>query len=232
MKFYFILIAAMMLHGCAFTSEVIDITYNPQAGVKSSQEYQEIIVGVSTTDSRADKQRVSSKKNGYGMETAPILSRQDIPTIVSSAIRDELTNRGFRVSQNSPSILLRAEVRRFYNDHKLGFFSGDAVADFEFSVDVVTPDGREIYSRGIVAQGKEENTQLATGNNAALALSKALSDGMSQLFSDNDFVAALSVSDKKTEISKSKEQLLDELSQDDSISYDEYLRRKKIIMRE
>ncbi len=231
MKKYLLLSIFALLHGCAFTTEVVDIPYSPQSGVIVVQGADVVNVGVSVTDSRQDRSKVSSKKNGYGMETAPILSRRDVPSIVVEIIEQELVSRGFKIGSGAPSVLVKTDVRRFYNDHKLGFFAGDAVADFEFTVEVKSPSGANLYSRGIVAHGTEENTQLATGNNAALALGKAISHGMSQLFSDPMFVSALKAGGIQAELAKTKEQMLDELARDKSISYEEYLRRQKVILR-
>lgn len=59
------------------------------------------------------------------------------------------------------------------------------------SVVVKSKSGELLYTRQIVAQGKEANTQLATGNNAKLALDRALDNGIKMLFDDQAFLAAL-----------------------------------------
>ncbi|MER0172151.1 MAG: hypothetical protein DU489_16485 [Nitrosomonas sp.] len=78
-----------------------------------------------------------------------------------------------------------------YSDHKMGFFSGDAIADLNMSVTVKSKKGDQLYSRQVVAQGIEPNTQLAGGENAKLALNRALENGMKALFEDQAFLAAL-----------------------------------------
>lgn len=45
-------------------------------------------------DSRQDQERVSVKKNGYGMEMAPIVD-PDIVKTVNQAVMSELAMRGF-----------------------------------------------------------------------------------------------------------------------------------------
>lgn len=118
----------------------------------------------------------------------------------------------------------------------MGFFSGDAVADLSLLVKVSDTRNTPLYSRTIVTQGIEANTQMLTGNNASKALTKALSAGMAELFSDASFIAAL----KHTSTGpvaqlggqQTKSQLLDELAADKSLSYEEYQRRYSIIMRQ
>lgn len=235
------ILAGLFLQGCAFTTEVIDIQYDQQQGVARIAGAESVTIAVEVEDGRQDKSKVSSKKNGYGMETAPILSREDVAAIVSRAISQEAASRGFKIAPEG-AVLINAKINRFYNDHKLGFFSGGAVADFDLEVAVRSAAGEELYSRGIAVQGKRENTQLATGNNASIALSKALVAGMEELFSDNAFMSALVSAGSTVSVTKapafrsagakSKSQLLDELASGTSISYDEYQRRHQIIMRQ
>jgi uncharacterized lipoprotein len=63
------------------------------------------------------------------------------------------------------------------------------------SVVVKSKSGGPLYSKQIVAQGKEPNIQLMSGNNARLALDRALENGMSMLFGDQAFLSALISSD-------------------------------------
>jgi uncharacterized lipoprotein len=146
------------LHGCAFTTETIDVSYTPQPGVSKIQGADAISVAVDVTDSRPDKSKVSSKKNGYGMETAPILANEEVAATVRRALTQEISDRGFNSGKSSTDVKVSAVVNRLYNDHKLGFFSGDAVADFNMSVQVLDPSGNTAFSRTVASQGTEPNT--------------------------------------------------------------------------
>jgi len=181
----------VLVSGCALTTEKIDLSYTPQIAPQIIPGADEIAVAVQVIDDRQDKTKVSSKKNGYGMEMAPIIANEDVSITIRKAIETELRNRGFKLEDAVAIVRVVADITRFYNDHKTGFFSGDAVADLNMSVSVKSKDGAVLYDRQIVAQGVEANTQLATGNNARIALDKALQDGMAKLFGDTDFVAAL-----------------------------------------
>ncbi|WP_449432320.1 YajG family lipoprotein [Pseudomonas putida] len=219
------------LHGCAFTTETIDIGYAPQPGVGKIQGAENVSVTVDVADSRPDKNKVSSKKNGYGMETAPILANEEVAATVRRALTQEINARGFKSGNSPADVKVSAVVNRFYNDHKLGFFSGDAMADFGMSVEVRRASGETVFSRTIVSQGTEPNTQLATGNNAKLALDRALASGIKTLFDDPSFLSALSERRGPVASGKSTAKLLDELAADKSLSYDEYKRRYEIIRR-
>lgn len=236
MRFLLALLAATSLTGCAFTSESIDIPYTQQQGVTQVPGAASSTVSVDVTDARSDKSKVSSKKNGYGMETAPITANEDVNLTVEHAIEQEIRTRGFRTGSGASDVKVSAEINRFYNDHKMGFFSGDAVADLNLLVKVYSTRNTQLYARTIVVQSKEENTQMLTGNNASKALSKALSAGMAELFNDASFIAALKhtpAGPVATAVGqKTKAQLLDELAADESLSYEEYQRRYSIIMRQ
>lgn len=179
------------LAGCALTTDRIDLQYKQQEAVKHVPGAHNVSVSVEVSDHRQDKSKVSSKKNGYGMEMAPIFANEDVTITVQKAIEVELQARGFRLDADSARIQIEADLMRFYNDHKLGFFSGDAIADLKMLVSVSSISGEKLYSQHIVAQGHEPNTQLATGENARLALNRALENGIRMLFEDQSFIAAL-----------------------------------------
>jgi uncharacterized lipoprotein len=146
-------------------------------------------------------------------------------------LTQEISARGFKSGKSPTDVKISAVVNRFYNDHKIGFFSGDAVADFGMSIKVLESSGKTLFSREIVSQGIEPSTQLATGNNAKLALDRALASGIKTLFDDPSFIAALSVRREAVASGNRTSQLLEELAADKSLSYDEYKRRYEILRR-
>ncbi len=184
-------LAIALLSGCALTTEQVSLGYSPIARPAAVAGADNVTVSVNVTDQRSDKTRVSSKKNGFGMEMAAITTSEDVAATVRKAIETELRGRGFKLGVDAAQVRIGADVTRFYNDHKMGFFAGDAVADLNLSVMVSSKSGKPLYSKHVVAQGKEENTMLATGNNAKIALERALENGMKMLFEDPAFVAAL-----------------------------------------
>jgi uncharacterized lipoprotein len=184
-------VAVASLSGCALTTEQIELHYTQQAGVAKVAGAENVSVNVQVTDQRLDKSKVSSKKNGFGAEMAPITAAEDVAVTVRKAIETELQARGFQLGSDAALVKVAADITRFYNDHKMGFFAGDAVADLNLSVTVKSKTGQLLFSKQIIAQGKEANTQLATGNNARLALDRALENGMKMLFDDPGFLSAL-----------------------------------------
>lgn len=187
---------AASLSGCALTTDRIELGYSPQHGVSPIPAARGVSVNVQVTDQRLDKSKVSSKKNGFGMEMARIITTEDVAITVRRAIEKELQARGFELGPDVALVKIAADLTRFYNDHKMGFFAGDAVADLNLSVIVKSNRGEHVYSRQIVSQGMEKNTLLATGENARLALDRALEEGLKILFNDKAFLSALLASSK------------------------------------
>ena len=183
-------VAAAGLSGCALTTDRISLEYTPQAGVAPIPGAHNVAVSVQVTDHRPDKSKVSSKKNGFGMEMAPIVASEDVAVTIRKAIDVELRARGFQLADGA-RVRLAAEVTRFWNDHKIGFFAGDAIADLNMTVSVRSKGGEQVYARQIATQGIEANTQLASGDNAKLALDRSLASAMKMLFDDRAFLSAL-----------------------------------------
>lgn len=179
------------LSGCALTTDRIELQYSQQQGVVQIPTASNVSINVQVADQRQDKSKVSSKKNGFGMEMAPILAVEDVAVTVRKAIEQELKSRGFKLSSDAALVLITADLTRFYNDHKIGFFAGDAVADLNMTVTVKSKKGDLLYARQVMAQGVEPNTQLMSGENARLALNRALENSMKSLFDDKEFLAAL-----------------------------------------
>lgn len=197
-KVILLLVVSAWLSGCALTTDKINLSYVPQTGVSEIPSAKDVIVAVDINDQRQDKSnKVSCKKNGFGMEMAPILANEDVVVTLRRAIEQELQARGFKIGSQA-LVSITADLTRFWNDHKTGIFSGDSVADLNMSILVKSKNGNILYSRQIVAQGIEPNIQLMTGENARLALDRALANGLKLLFDDSAFLSALIEVSKKS----------------------------------
>ena len=180
---------AVFLSGCALTVDKVTLDYAPQTGVQKVALKEQVRVNVDIVDIRSKKDRVSSKKNGYGMEMAAIVAENDVADVVANAIVAELRSRGFEIGQGH--VIVNAELQKFYNDFKVGFFSGDAEAEVVINTRVQGADKTVRFAKVVAGESKEPNIQLSSGENAKLALDRALADAIARLFSDPAFVDAL-----------------------------------------
>jgi uncharacterized lipoprotein len=178
------------LVGCAFTTEKIDIKYQGRGNLTVVDGANSVVVEVLGEDKRTVfKDRVSAKKNGYGMEMAPIVSVNDVAKTFGEAVAFELENMGFRLGAGGKTV--KVELIRFYNDFKTGFFSGDAVADGLITISVSDNSGASVFSRSYEGGAIEANIQLASGANAHKALTKAMSDIVGKIAQDKELHTAL-----------------------------------------
>ena len=178
------------LVGCALTTEKIDIKYQGRGNLTVVDGANSVVVEVLSEDKRTVfKDRVSAKKNGYGMEMAPIVSVNDVAKTFGEAVAFELENMGFRLGVGGKTV--KVELIRFYNDFKTGFFSGDAVADGLITISVSDNSGASVFSRSYEGGAIEANIQLASGANAHKALTKAMSDIVGKIAQDKELHTAL-----------------------------------------
>ncbi len=188
-KWVLLAIVAILANGCAFTKDYVDIEYIPEAGVSKVDGADFVEVSVKLTDMRTTKDKVSCKKNGYGMEMAAIISNDDVTTLVANAIEDELRNRGFKITEGSVQVDI--ELNKFYNDFKIGFWTGSAASEVIMNVKVKRLDGNINYAKSITGLHTLGGVMLFSGKNTKLSLEVALKDAVSKLMHDSSFIAAL-----------------------------------------
>ncbi|QWV93589.1 YajG family lipoprotein [Geomonas oryzisoli] len=183
-------IAVMSVCGCAITTDTIALKYQPQSGVTALQGAQSVVVDVKVKDSRLIQDKVSCKKNGFGMEMARIVPAEDVSVTFQKALEQELKARGFAIRPDAV-VTVDAELNKFYSDFKMGFVSVDAIAECSLGITVKGKKGNLLFSRQYMTEGAERNGMIAGGDNARLALEQALAQGMQKLFADPGFIAAL-----------------------------------------
>lgn len=182
--FGILLVMVFLANGCALTKDYVVLSYDPQTNVEKMKRADLVRVKVEISDVRTVRDKVSSKKNSYGMEMAPIIAQNDVVDLLKKAIEAELRNRGFELADGSVEVL--AELNKYYNDFKTGFWSGRAVAEVVMNVQVKKPDKSILYSKMITGE-YSHTVQLASGKNAKISLDAALKDAMSKLFADTAF---------------------------------------------
>jgi len=179
---------------CAFTTDTIVPGYQQQQWARKVNGAEQVAVRVVVNDLRRDRARVSVKKNGYGMEMAPIVSAMDIAGFIRANVALELARRGFRVVEQTP-LVINVDLRKYFNDFKIGFMSGDATAEVIFDVTAfqMGPEGEgpPIFLGHFEGAGQNNGIQLCSGENAKVALDSAFMDAMHLMFSDRRFLAAL-----------------------------------------
>jgi uncharacterized lipoprotein YajG len=182
-------VAAGLLSACAITEDKVPVDYVANTGVTSVVGAEAISLTVTGTDRRAQYvDRISTKKNGYGMEMARIVATNDVVEVVRGGVERELKAQGFAMGPGSVSITV--ELQNFYNNFRVGFASGSAVADVALTVKVRNAGGTLVYSQTYDASISND-IFLASGENAKAALEKALTTATRKIVDDRALQEAL-----------------------------------------
>ena len=179
----------LSLSACALGSEHIDVAYKPskQAEAISDAISAPVLIAVST-DHLSPNDRVGTKINTYGMEGGSIETTKPVSDIVKSAFETELLARGFPEKTGGKTVT--ADVTKFYNKFHSGFV-GEAVATVEMNVKVTDPTNNVLYTKAVTGTKTRGGLMAMTAGEARKALEGALSDAVSQVVNDPNFINAL-----------------------------------------
>jgi len=175
---------------CALSEDKVAIDYIAPDGVETVPGAAAVTLEVKGADERAQyRDRVSTKKNGYGMEMARIIATNDVVDLVRSGVEQGLRAEGFTIG--SSGLTVSIELQNFYNNFKAGLASGLAVAEVAFALKVRNASGALLYSKFYSATGTVDGIMLASGANAKAALEKATSMAVKTVMDDKALQDAL-----------------------------------------
>lgn len=181
---------AALMSACALTEDRVDLVYQPATIAVAVPGADSVTVKVAVEDTRpTHRDKVSVKKNGYGMEMAAIRANQDVPTLIRQAIEQELDSRGFTIGEGP--VFTVVDVARFYADYKTGFWTASNVADIQLNVQVRDASGRMYYGKGISGVGSTDGVVLMDGGPVKQSLEAGLTVALRNLMQDPFFLQAL-----------------------------------------
>lgn len=181
---------AVMTTGCALTEDAIDVRYEAPANISVVAGAENVTVNVSSVDGRvSNRDRVSTKKNGYGMEMAKIVAANNVVQEIEKSVQNELASLGFKIGPGGLDVVL--QTTNFYSDFKTGFWSAEAVAEVAFDLTAKKEDGSLVYSRGYRAVGVNKDVVMMMGEQAAPALKAALRNAVQLVVRDDALHQAL-----------------------------------------
>lgn len=132
-----LLLSIVLIQGCAFTTARLNVAVRPNTDFKGpmSQIAPAKFDVQALADDRSDKARIGWKKNGYGSNTADILSTRPVTDLVAEAIRTGLQQNGHTISLPA-DIVVSGSVTRFWFEVKPNFwtieFTGNVECDLRF----------------------------------------------------------------------------------------------------
>lgn len=184
------LMAAAFLGACALSEDKVAIDYIPPEGTQVVTGASAVTLEVKGADERPQyRDRVSVKKNMYGMEMARIVATNDVVDLVRSGVEQGLKAEGFAI--RSGGLTVGIELQNFYNNFKSGLASGMAVAEVAFALKVRNPAGVLLYTQFYNSTATVDGIVLASGANAKAALEKAATLAVKSVLDDKALHEAL-----------------------------------------
>ena len=179
--------------GCAFGTRHAELTYPPSspdegaietvdAAERAPAVSREIVLKVS--DERTERDRIGNVRNGFGMDTADVITDDDVLGWVEGALSLELANAGYNVVANGSeplsddAISLTTEIVEVYCDV---FMTYDG--DVSLMVTMVGND-QEPVRKQYEGEGGVGMNWAATASSYAESLSLALQNAISKILID------------------------------------------------
>jgi uncharacterized lipoprotein len=182
-------LAAGLLSACALSEDKVPVDYIPNTGVAPVAGAEVVSLTIVGADRRSQyTDRISTKKNGYGMEMARIVATNDVVEVVRGGVECELRAQGYAVGPNGLSVTV--ELQNFYNNFRVGLVSGGAVADVAIAIKVRNAAGTLVYSQ-LYDASTSDDVFMASGTNAKASLEKALTMTTMKIVGDKALQAAL-----------------------------------------
>ena len=178
------LAVAWLAAGCAVVEDKVPIDYVSQVTAPAPLPgAEDVLITLSSRDRRTQlADRVSTKKNGYGMEMSRIISTNDVVDLVRASVEREFKAQGFRIGPGGVAVTI--ELQNFYNNFQLGIVTGTALADVSFGLKVRDATGAQLYAHDYSGSAKIDNIMMMTGDNAKAALQTALAAAVKQVVDD------------------------------------------------
>jgi uncharacterized lipoprotein YajG len=147
MRVFLLAAAFALVEGCAFGTARLNVAARPGTNFKGplSQVAPLSFDVMPLEDARSDKARIGWKKNGYGQNTADIVTTRPVTELVAEAIRAGLQQNG-QTASTPANINISGTVTRFWFEVKPNFwtveFTGNVECDLQF---VSTRTGMTVY---------------------------------------------------------------------------------------
>ncbi len=183
--------AACLTSGCALIQESVDIKNQPEQ-TTAALDGAGVVLQVEGSDARIQhRDRVATKKNGYGVELARITSTKNPVELVRSAVEQQLKVCGVTVGPGGA--VVTTELLTFYSDFKPAFLIpvADSASEVTFNLKVASADGGFIYGRTYRGTGTDQDVLVMTPRGARVSLEKALSNAVRDMTQDQALMSAL-----------------------------------------
>lgn len=187
LKAIVLLLLAATLPACAFVDNEVQLEQQDFTGLKPGTGVGRTVYLTLLEDKRIDKTKVGIVKNGFGMETAKVLTKDDPAIWVSNSLKTNMIKAGYQVhtvnKRYQPSgndILLTGKLTNVRAEPQLGILVPSILARVDTTMQARV--NGKVKFRSISGM-KEENVMVATGGDTFKGvLNMALQDYMKNFF--------------------------------------------------
>ena len=176
-----VIAASILMPACAFVDNEVQLEYQSVAAIPTGGSNAGTIYVSLLEDERADKTKVGVIRNGYGMETAKVLTK-DAPAIwVSNTLKGNLERSGYKVetvekgfSPMPDQFYLSGSLSKVYSDPQMGFWAVTIKGDVQA---FMRAQFNEKSTQKLITGWSEETSLFTTGGELHKGvLNKAVSD--------------------------------------------------------
>jgi uncharacterized lipoprotein YajG len=191
LRFLVLATAILVAQGCAFTKATLDV--KPTAAKVAGPLGDVTPIAFQNpqlVDSRSDTVRIGWKKNGFGQNTADIVTKQPVEQIVEGAVAKALTDTKHSVG-DSGAVQVVGTIDRFWFEVDVNMWTVKFMGDVQCTVDFVdTATKQSIYKSkysGSYADTKAGGLEKTWTE----VMNKALDKLIESIVLDEELVAAL-----------------------------------------
>jgi len=186
--------ALIFTSGCAFSTANLNVSYDSakaKVGPLSSVKPMKIVVG-GFADKRSEKDKIGYVRNGFGMNTANVLTTRPVPEVVRDAVVAALSKNGHTiVTGDQKSISLSGSIERFWFESQVNFWTIEFMGTID--VELVIQDGRtgqQLFSKRYTGH---HNAKMPGGYHKEMAdvMNRTLENLVNQISGDPKLIETL-----------------------------------------
>lgn len=191
--FRFLILAAAILvaQGCAFTKATLDV--KPTAAKVAGPLGDVTPIAFQKpqlADSRQDTVRIGWKKNGFGQNTADIVTKQPVDQIVEDAVAKALTDTKHSVGDTG-AVQVVGTVDRFWFDLDVNMWTVKFIGDVQCTVDFIDPTTKQSIYKSKYSGNYSDTKAGGLEKTWTEVMNKALDKLIESIVLDEELVAAL-----------------------------------------
>lgn len=192
LKVLVLVLAASVIQGCAFTDATLKVAHNKDANTLGPISRPPAIQFKTPqiSDARLDKARIGWKKNGYGQNTADILTQEPVNKIVESAITDAIADNHHSITDNG-RVQIVGTVDRFWFETDVNFWTVKFIGDVQCTLEFLDAQTNQSFYKSSYSGNYSHETGGGLEKTWSMVMGKALDKMVEDMVLDTDLADAI-----------------------------------------